>query len=382
MQVVHPRILLTTRYESRFFREIFHGIVAYAHQHTHWQMVCQIDATAAQLRDIAPAGIFTTGAEPGAHKWARAANIPLVMLSPAVQDPRASLVSVDEEAVGAMAVDHFASLGVKHLAYVGHGDWPFVHYRLAGFLNAAAGRGYGPVSQLVGLLYNPRRRPRFERDLRAMLGTLPRPCGLFAAGDTVGVIIVQTCREMGLRVPDDIAVLGVDNDELACELSEVPLSSIVQPLGAIGYEAAHLMHQQIQSNTNQPARVALPPVRVVGRASTDLIAIEDEDVAAALRLIKNHFAEPINVAWVVDHLPVARRSLYRRFMKLVGRTVLQQIRHVRFQRAKELLAESDLSLDMVAKRSGFANALWMADSFRRELRTTPSRFRRGFRPNL
>jgi LacI family transcriptional regulator len=380
MALVRPRVLVTSVYEGRFQEEVFRGMVAYAHQCTDWQLVCQANVTAAQHRKIQARGVLTAGAGQPTHRWAHAAGIPLVMVANTIPDPHASVVHVDEDAVGAMAVEHLLGLGVKHLAYAGHGPWWFVGARRGGFVKAAGARGCGPVHQFIGTLYDQRRRrARCERDLRAMLEGLPRPCGVLAAADDLGVIIVQFCHELGLRVPEDIAVLGVDNHQLPCELSEVPLSSIEQPLFGIGYEGARLLHRQMQDASPRPTTVLLPPVRVVARASTDLIALDDEDVVAALRLINEHYAEPINVEWVARQLPVTRRGLYDKFMRLVGRTVLQQIHHVRLAKAKELLAESDLGLDAVARRSGFVTSPWMANSFRKELGTTPNRYRRQFK---
>jgi LacI family transcriptional regulator len=379
MNLVRSRVLVTTRYETRFSRETFRGIVAYIRRHTNWDMLCQVNVTAAEWRAIRPAGVIAIGEDSQTHRWARAAGIPLVMDGPVSRDPRASLADVDERGIGALAVDHFAGLGLKHLAYASHGSWRWAHTRQACFVRAARARDYGPVTVLMGPGDSPRQRLRFENDLKILLENLPRPCGLLAANDEAGVVIVRTCRSIGLRVPDDIAVLGVDNDELTCELSAVPLSSIVRPRFSIGYEVARALHEHLEDPTMAPTRLLLPPQRVVVRASTDLIAIDDEDVVAALRLIKAHFDQPINVDWIVQQLPVARRSLDRKFVKLVGRTVLHQIHHVRFQKAKELLAESDLSLELVARRSGFVNVSWLTHSFRRELDSTPMRFRRQFR---
>lgn len=373
-----PLILTTAAFPTAFNREIFQGMVAYARQHTPWRLVCRVDVSVAEQQELKPAGLLATGAHMRNHRCAHAAGIPVVMIHRTLPDRRASLVSIDEAAIGAMAADYFISMGLKHMAYVGRGPWAFVRARRDGFVKAGEVRGRGPVHELLEDAAHGE-HPGFERQLRAMLRGLPRPCGVLAANDEMGVRVVQTCRDIRLRVPEEIAVLGVDNDHLACELSDVPLSSIAQPLVAIGYEAARLLHQHLEGKRPYPAQLLLPPLRVVARASSDLIALDDEDVVAALRLINAHFAEPINVSWIVRQLPVTQRTLYNKFQRLVGRTVLQQIHHVRFQKAKELLSESDLSLAVVAQRSGFANPTWMADSFRRELGTTPNRFRRQFR---
>ena len=308
-----------------------------------------------------------------------AAGLPAVLIGHAIDAPTVSSVYIDEAALGKMAAEHFVDLGLEYFAFVAHGDWPFVAERRKGFAAGVKALGYGPVHELTGAMYDRRRRRRFERDMTKLLTNLPHPCGLLAANDILGVEIVSACRNLNIRVPEDVAVLGVDDDEMACELSEVPLSSVEQPLQAIGYEAARVLHQHMEDPNLPPTRMLLPPVRVVRRASSDLFALNDPDVVAALHLINDHAAEPINVAWVVRQLAVARRSLQRRFKTVVGRTLLAQIQHVRLQKAKELLSDSDLSLELVAQQSGLANARWMADCFRKELGVTPLRYRRQFR---
>lgn len=379
MKLTRPNVLLIARFETAYTREMVGGIMAYARQHTNWELTSRPAFDPADLARTPPAGLLVTGLEQRSERWARTSGTPLVVIGGAADSRTCSCVLVDNQAIGAMAVEHLAGLGLKHLGYVGHGPWPFVRARQEAFIAAARVRGYASIHQLIGSFEDRRSRSRFEADLAAMLRKLPRPCGLLAADDDLGVMVIKTCRHLGLRVPEDIAVLGIDDDQLACTLSEVPLSSVVQPLHALGYEAARLLHQHIEDPDKPTVQTLLPPLRVAARASSDLIALDDEDVVAALRLINYHMTEPINVDWIVRQLPVARRTLYRKFEAMVGRTILQQIHHVRFQKAKELLAESDLSLKVVARRSGFANARWLADSFRRDLKITPTRFRRQFR---
>lgn len=380
MPLARPSILLVIQFENRFSRGTFPGVVAYTRQQTDWRLVSrtldQVYAFDHGLKGFS--GIISVSADPRVRQLAIENEIPCVRVGNSVDEQGASWVSVDDTAIGMMAAEYFAGLGLKHFAYVGNGDWTFVQERLAGFSSGLASRGFDPVQHVMGAMYDGQ-RTRFERGVEKLLRSLPLPCGLLAANDPTAAAVVDQCRLLGLRVPDDIAVLGVDDDELTCELSEVPLSSIASPLHAIGYEAARLLHQSLAQPGKPSTQMRLPPLRVVDRASSDLIALEDEDVVAALRLISRHLAEPIGVEWVVKQLPVARRTLYRKFKTLVGRTILDQIHHVRFQKAKELLAESDLSLDVVAQRSGFVSACWLGNCFRRELNTTPARFRRGFR---
>jgi LacI family transcriptional regulator len=374
-----PRVLLMSNLSARFEREVALGIANYARQHTNWRVYSERDPDLEQVRQAPPAGIISFAADSRIEEFALSNRIVFVKIADPVPRPEICSVAVDERAIGTMAAEYFLSLGLKHFACVGHGNWPFLAVRLDNFVQVIEGRGLGPVHRFVGQMYDPRQRSRFERGVEALLLKLPRPCGLLAANDALGVELIEICQNIDVRVPDDVAIVGVDDDELTCELGKIPLSSIVQPFLRIGYEAGRVLDEHIKDPGCPPEQLLLAPLEVHPRASSDLIALGDVDVVAALRLINFHLAEPINVAWIVSQLPVARRSLERKFRKLVGRTILEQIHRARLQRAKDLLAESDLSLEMVAQRSGFVNARWLSDCFRKELKTTPTRFRREFR---
>lgn len=380
-KTARPQVVLMCSLRSRFERETALGIATYARQHTDWQLHAEHNPqlTETDVKRVRPAGIMAMSNYQGIEEFADEHRIPFVLIGTPPHLDSTSAVSVDERGISRMAVDYLSDLGLKHFAYVGHAYWPFVIERRDHFIEAVEERDLGPPALYIGKMYDRRQRSRFMRNLEAFLLSLPRPCGILAANDALGTEVIEMCQNVGLRVPDDIAVLGVDDDELTCELSKIPLTSIIQPFLAIGYEGARLLHEQITRKRLGRKQMFLQPLRVRARASSDLIAIDDPDVAAALRLIHDNLAEPINVDWVVKKLSVARRSIERNFKKHVGRTILDQIHYVRFKRARELLAESDLSLETVARRSGFANARWMADSFRRELHTTPRELRRRFR---
>ncbi len=374
-----PRVLLIGKSDTRFHRGIVHGVISYARHRSRWHLSCHTTLKSIDQENLAAHGVVSIDGHPEVNRLAHRHGLPIVFIGGPYHDELASSVCCDEDALGEMAAEHLAELGLKHFGFVGHGPWPFVQLRLSGFAKALASRGLAPPRVHMGSFYDGRQRPRFMRGLYLMLRSVPKPCGILAANDAIGVEVISACLQVGLRVPEEIAVLGVDDDELACELSEIPLSSVAQPLYAMGYEAARMLNERIENPSRPSQELQLPPLRVVARASSDLIAIDDPDVAAVLRLINEHYADDINVAWLMQRVPAARRTLERRFKALVGRTMLEQIHHVRLRKAKELLAESDLGVKVVAQRCGFANARWMADTFRRKLRTTPMRFRRQFR---
>jgi LacI family transcriptional regulator len=175
-----------------------------------------------------------------------------------------------------------------------------------------------------------------------------------------------------------MAVLGVDNDELFNALVTPSLSSIELPTEQIGFEAAAQLDRLMNGEKLAPLTL-LPPVRVVPRASTDVLSIEDDDIVLAVRFIREHAAEPLQVDDVLDHVPLSRRSLERRFRQLVRHSITDEIRRAHISRAKELLANTDLAMSQVAAGSGFTTATRLGIVFHKEVGESPSEFRRRAR---
>lgn len=373
------RVLVSVQYGIEFGRGVARGVIAYARSHTDWRLWRHAEVLPDEVASTQTSGVIAEWVKPEAFSAVTAAAVPIVFVGEPEVRPHASCVAVDDAAVGAMAAEHLVDLGVRRFAFVGSGSWPFVYRRLSGFNAALAARGLGPAETFIQSMYGEHQRLVFESSLAEWLRQLPLPCGVLAAFDAVGIEVVAAARRSGLKIPDQLPVVGVDDDQLACELSDIPLSSVAQPLFAIGFEAARLLHERMLDPTLPGRQVLLPPVRVVNRKSSDLIAIEDTDVAAALRLIRDHAHEEINCEWLVKRLPVARRSLERRFRQAVGRSLLEHIHHVRFQRARALLADTDLPLKVIAKQTGFRTARWLATGFHRRLNLSPSEYRRQYR---
>lgn len=200
--------------------------------------------------------------------------------------------------------------------------------------------------------------------MRGINGT-PSPC--------------RMCGQLGLSAPLDVAVLGVDNDELECLLSRPPLSSIVSPAEQIGHEAARQLDRIMSGKRLSRKTVLVPPSHVVVRESTDIIAIADSDVSAAMAVIRDHAAECVGVADVVECLSIARRGLERRLRKLLGRFVLDEIQRVRIEHAKRLLVEADLPVSTLAGRCGSSTPQRLAATFRRLTGCTSLAYRRRTR---
>jgi LacI family transcriptional regulator len=207
--------------------------------------------------------------------------------------------------------------------------------------------------------------------------------GVFTCNDVWGVQISEACRGARLNVPEDVAIVGVDNDDLLCELSRPSLSSVAVPSEEVGYRAAEMLDGLLRGKPPARRPVLLPPRGVVARQSSDVLAIEDPEVAAAVRFIRGARSggtpRPLATSDVMESVAVCRRTLERRFRQCLSRGIGDEIRRVRLDRAKRLLCDTDLPMSAVAEASGFADGKHLSVSFRRALDLTPSAYRRQFR---
>jgi LacI family transcriptional regulator len=188
--------------------------------------------------------------------------------------------------------------------------------------------------------------------------------------------VLNECLRLGISVPEEIAVLGCDNDVIDCELSPTPISSVALPLRRIGYEAARMVELYLSGGTLPTEAIRLPPSGIVTRRSTDIIAVQDQSLARAVGYISAHAAEPINVSNVAKASGASRRYLERRFKTLLGRTPHEEILRVRVGLAKRLLSETQLPMTKIAESAGFTDSKMMCSAFGRDTGLTPTQFRR------
>ncbi len=299
----------------------------------------------------------------------------------AYQGPMIARCTVDEQATGRMSAEYFLSNGFENFAYCGTSDRPGYVDKLAESYKqalTAAGRAchlYAPPQQRDGpIAWNV-----YLASLVKWLKALPKPVALLCWNAARGRQVTEACHYAGLRVPDQVAVLGGEYDELMSHISNPPLSTVDQPSEQIGFAAAELL-ASMMSGRKPPAQPLLfAPTRIVVRHSTDTVAIEDELIRDALKLIRERASEGICVADVVRKLCVARRTLEQRFIRLMGRTPAAEIRRVRIEVAKRLLIETDQSVALVARNSGFSQQDLFSRTFRRSVGAPPSEYRRQHR---
>jgi LacI family transcriptional regulator len=215
-----------------------------------------------------------------------------------------------------------------------------------------------------------------QEGLAAWLRGRPKPLGLVAANDLHGFRALDACRRAALAVPEEVAVVGADEDPELCELSDPPLSSVRFDAEGAGYEAAALLDRLMRGRAAPGAPTRVPPLGVTARQSTDMLAIDDPGVARAIHEIRRRAFEGVKVGDLVSGLPLSRRALEHRFRKLLGRTPKEEIQRLRLERAKDLLATTKLPVERIAERLGYHQAAYFSAAFRRETGVAPGRWRR------
>ena len=296
---------------------------------------------------------------------------PVVCVSSLLPELNPVSVLSDDVAVGAMVAKHFIDRGFRNFAFCAHGDSTpppaFITARQKGFADTIAAAGHTLQSAT------------HYRDIPDLLRSLDPPCGLLAANDEVGIRTIEMAEELALRVPEQISVIGVDDDDLLVESIDVSLSSVALPTFRIGFEAAALLDRIMVGDAPPQTLIKLPPLSVTARKSSDLFAIPDQDVTAALAFIRQHAGESISVSSVVADIPVSRRVLERRFQHYLQRTIRDEIQRVRLERARSLLTDTDLPVGEVMEACGFTSRARFHTAFAQTTGVTPREFRRQYR---
>jgi LacI family transcriptional regulator len=361
------RIAVLVRTELAYGRGVTRGIAHYARRHPSWRLHTMVTHDPHPPRGwIADAGIGHL--PPDDWYGLLRKDAPKVYVG-YVAPAGAARVYADERQIGRMGAEHLIGKGLRHYCFFGDGE------RGQGFAEAVREAG-GDLLDVPRAIRDsmPEDWPALLSGVVEWLRAAPKPLGVMAMHDVKARNVSLACRLAGLRVPDDVAILGVDNDELLCDLSDPPLSSVEQGLQQIGYESARLVDQMLRGQPSQT--VIVPPRRVVTRRSTDVLAIDDLEVAAAIRFIRNRSNENISIDDIAEAVALNRRSLERRFSRMVGRSLNAEIVNTRIRHARDMLASTDSPLHEIADSCGFNSLKHFHEMFRRHVGDTPASFRK------
>ncbi len=308
-------------------------------------------------------GLIVQAATPQQVKSLSNTKTPVVNVSSALPMTQFPTVVSDDRAVGRLGADYFLRRGYRQFIFYSPDSRAFAKLRQEGFEQRLAEQSV--PCQLAGN----------ENRLATMLKSSAKPVAVMGSNDRTALAVLDACRDLGLKVPDEVAVLGVDNDDVVQSLAYPPLSTINTARERIGFDAADLLEKLMMGNAIDPNPNLIQPIGVITRQSTDVTAIKDEVVAEATRYIHARAGSPITVDDVAKELALSRRQLERRFRITLGKSILDEILRCRVDRARQLLTETQLTLSQVASASGFASASYFNVVFRKMTNVTPGEYR-------
>ncbi len=361
------------------WQEIVRGVYRYAEGNKSWVIGFHAEEDVSVALAGEPDGIIAmVHSSDAAHKL-QAWGGPVVVIASDLDDLPFVQIGFDPLATGKMAAEHLMLLRGRAHAFVGDPRRLAGRLMRQGFVERLSQAGFETILAPFGFDQTVEPAGPGERAMIAWLVALPRPAAVFVCHDLPAYRLAGACLAAGLRVPQDIAILGCLNDEFLCNASQPPLSSVSVPLPALGYEAARIL-DAIVASSPVPPRIEFPPLGVVSRQSTDPAALAEPALATALRFIRDNTSKRIGVEDIAAASGLSRSSLERRFRTVVGRSPLAELLRERVDRAQHLLAETDLTMKEVALATGFHDVRHLSVTFRQKAGISPGKFRARFRP--
>ena len=381
-----PRVALLVESSRAYGRGLLAGIAKYVREHGHWSVFLQErglgDFSPGWLEQWEGDGIIARVESESMARAIQSLKLPAVDLRNLLPNLRMPAVHTDDVITANLAAEHLIERGFRQFAYCGFEGADYSDIRRDIFAERVGRAGFRchvykdekPPIHATTLEYEEHGL-KYEDLVAQWLAQLPKPIGLMACNDIRGQQVLNACRAVGVAVPDDIAVIGVDNDEVLCELSDPPLTSVIPNTERIAYEAAALLDRMMAGKKPPRQNIYIEPLGIQTRRSTDVLAVEDRELATAVRFIREHACEGIDVRDVLRVVPLSRSTLERRFAKTLGRSPKDEILRVRLNRAKELLAETDHSLAVVAEKVGFEHTEYLSVIFKKRIGQTPGQYR-------
>lgn len=378
-----PRVVLLVENQRHIGRSLLYGVSAWTREHGPWsfyQAAPFYEPTSwkellRRIKAWKPDGIILR--EQGDIDADLLSMGRPLIYSPHRTGPAHGVPNIlgDDDEIGTLAATHLLERGFEHFGFCGFETFWWAVDRGRAFARTVEDAGFE-----VDWYQPPKSKAarHWDREPHAMaewLNSLPRPCAVFACTDDRNRQLVEGCKEAGLRIPDDIALLGVDNDELVCELSAPPLSSIILNAEASGFEAAAQLDRMMRGLKPQTMTIPIPVPGVAVRQSTDRFAVADPQIRKSLHFMQANCCTGLKVDAIARAAGLSRRVLELRFRKALKRSVGDELLRMRMETARLLLRESDLPISRIAEETGYSEAKHLTRAFRSLTGTTPSAYR-------
>lgn len=380
MLPLRKKVALLIETSNSYGRGLLSGVISYHQRHSKWTLFIPENERGAPppswLSQWKPDGIIARIENAEIAEVIQRLNVPAVDLSAARMLPGIPWVETDDQSVAQSAFEHLAERGFNHFGYCGDPGFNWSVWRNEQFTKIVTENGY-PCHVYNSLSVNDPEyswATEFER-LCEWIDELPKPVGILSCYDIRGRQVLDACNHLGYAVPEQISVIGVDNDSLTCDACMPPLTSIALNSHDAGFKAAELLDEAMHGVPPSPEAHLIAPLGIEERQSTDSAAVDDPVVTTALKYIRENACFNIRVSDVLKQVPISRRILESRFQKLIGRTPHQEIQRRRIDRVKQLLQTTDLPLDEIARITGYEHSEYLSVVFRRETGETARQFR-------
>lgn len=377
-----PKVALLVETSREFGRSFLYGVARYSRTHGPWVFYRETGGLERSIPRIKNWGADAVMTRTLKHiEKLHSLDIPIIyVVHREIKDSPYPMVLTDGKNIAEMAAEHFLDRGFRLFAYCGFDSMSWSVQRGRFFCHFITNAGFD-----VNIYKQPPSKTlqRWENEqslLAEWLRGLPKPVAILACNDDRGQHVIEACKMVNIKVPEQVAVLGVDNDVLVCDLCEPPLSSIALNAEKAGYDAAELLDHLMHGGKMTAQKILVEPTHIVTRRSTDILSIQDTDVAEALRFIRNNCRSQITVEDVVDALTISRRVLEKRFRKLLNRSVLEEIRKARTDAAARMLVETEMSVSQIAEKLGYTETAHLSRYFHKEKGISPIAFRKRIRP--
>ena len=376
-------VALVIETSNEYARGLLRGILRYQQEHEKWTIDLPEQHRRADpprwLRTYSGHGIIARIETKSIARAVQATRLPAIDVSSARELSTLPWVETDDRKIAQLAVQHFLERGFRHLAFCGDGSFNWSRWRRDAFVAEAKKAGvdtriFDIDDDSSGMTW-----PHARRRLMRWLVELPEPCGLMAAYDSLARRLIDLCAQASRAVPESIAILGVDDDPLLCQLATPPLSSIIPDSEGAGYAAAEQLDAIMSGKKMKRLDTLLPPLGIATRQSTDTFAVEDNDVSVSAHYILAHACEGIQVDDVVKQTQLTRRALEKRFKDALGKTPHALIIETRLSKAERYLRETSLTLEQIATRCGFEYSEYLSVLFKKHRNMTPGVYRQQHR---
>ncbi|MCL5282804.1 MAG: DNA-binding transcriptional regulator [Planctomycetes bacterium] len=375
-------MLLFVETSREFGRGLLHGIARYSRLHGPWRVYRwpgALDSSLPEWKSLQIDGAIVRDVkvvERLAHS-----GIPVIFAQHNKESyaPFPSIIT-DGALIGGMGAEHFLDRGFRNFAYCGLDEFAWSRGRALYFRQRLEQAGFEVSPYRTPASKRGRALRNEQSQIADWIRQLPKPAAVMCCNDDRALLVIEACKLAGCSVPDDVAVLGVDNDVLVCDLADPPISSIALNTESAGYEAARLLDQLMKGGAMVGQVIPVQPTHIVTRMSTDMLAVTDPDVAAALGFIRRHANRLIQVDNVVEATTASRRVLEKRFKAILHRSVHQEIRRIRVNNIVRLLVGTDLSVADIAAHCGFDGVEHIARYFRKETGVSLREYRKRHAP--